>query len=192
MRLETKGNTHQNPNGEEVILKERLKFVAGLFKTHFPISEYKWYFTAGNSELLCQNLLIPQYIRSSFCRRHSPYRTLEPVRPPVVPNDYVPSPTRNMAPSQQSPVRTASVNQRNRTYRYFLHLSAKCDGHNTIIVQISYICLIFQALSSFPHSTLPNIEPYALCNFEQLSSQEAGEKIKKQPRHFKVQTSFQN
>ncbi|KAM4698637.1 abl interactor 2 isoform 8-T8 [Rhinophrynus dorsalis] len=49
--------------------------------------------------------------------RHSPYRTLEPVRPPVVPNDYVPSPTRNMAQShQQSPVRTASVNQRNRTY----------------------------------------------------------------------------
>uniref|UniRef100_A0A8C1TET9 Abl-interactor 2a n=1 Tax=Cyprinus carpio TaxID=7962 RepID=A0A8C1TET9_CYPCA len=49
--------------------------------------------------------------------RHSPYRTLEPVRPPVVPNDYVPSPTRNMAPIlQQSPVRTASVNQRNRTY----------------------------------------------------------------------------
>lgn len=38
------------------------------------------------------------------------------MRPPVVPNDYVPSPTRNMAPSQQSPVRTASVNQRNRTY----------------------------------------------------------------------------
>ncbi|XP_026867659.2 abl interactor 2a isoform X6 [Electrophorus electricus] len=48
--------------------------------------------------------------------RHSPYRTLEPVRPPVVPNDYVPSPTRNMTPVQQSPVRTASVNQRNRTY----------------------------------------------------------------------------
>ncbi|XP_076849897.1 abl interactor 2a isoform X4 [Brachyhypopomus gauderio] len=48
--------------------------------------------------------------------RHSPYRTLEPVRPPVVPNDYVPSPTRNMTPVQQSPVRTASVNQRSRTY----------------------------------------------------------------------------
>ncbi|XP_069471641.1 abl interactor 2 isoform X11 [Ambystoma mexicanum] len=49
--------------------------------------------------------------------RHSPYRTLEPVRPPVVPNDYVASPTRNMAAAQQqSPVRTASVNQRNRTY----------------------------------------------------------------------------
>ena len=77
--------------------------------------------------------LITEYIRSSFCRRHSPYRTLEPVRPPVVPNDYVPSPTRNMAPSQQSPVRTASVNQRNRTYRYFLYLSAKHDGQSTII-----------------------------------------------------------
>ncbi|XP_031437474.1 abl interactor 2a isoform X2 [Clupea harengus] len=49
--------------------------------------------------------------------RHSPYRTLEPVRPPVVPNDYVPSPTRNMVPvNQQSPVRTASVSQRSRTY----------------------------------------------------------------------------
>uniref|UniRef100_A0A667X7Z5 Abl-interactor 2b n=1 Tax=Myripristis murdjan TaxID=586833 RepID=A0A667X7Z5_9TELE len=48
--------------------------------------------------------------------RHSPYRTLEPVRPPVVPNDYVSSPTRNMAPPQQSPARIASVNQRNRTY----------------------------------------------------------------------------
>ncbi|KAM4601947.1 abl interactor 2-like isoform 3-T3 [Polymixia lowei] len=48
--------------------------------------------------------------------RHSPYRTLEPVRPPVVPNDYVSSPTRNMAPPQQSPAHTASVNQRNRTY----------------------------------------------------------------------------
>ncbi|KAM4537617.1 abl interactor 2-like isoform 9-T9 [Fundulus diaphanus] len=48
--------------------------------------------------------------------RHSPFRTLEPVRPPVVPNDYVSSPTRNMPHPQQSPARTASVNQRNRTY----------------------------------------------------------------------------
>ncbi|KAM4711003.1 abl interactor 2-like isoform 3-T3 [Anableps anableps] len=48
--------------------------------------------------------------------RHSPFRTLEPVRPPVVPNDYVSSPTRNVAHPQQSPARTASVNQRNRTY----------------------------------------------------------------------------
>ncbi|XP_054915274.1 abl interactor 2b isoform X9 [Poeciliopsis prolifica] len=48
--------------------------------------------------------------------RHSPFRTLEPVRPPVVPNDYVSSPTRNTAPPRQSPARTASVNQRNRTY----------------------------------------------------------------------------
>ncbi|XP_057685352.1 abl interactor 2b isoform X14 [Corythoichthys intestinalis] len=48
--------------------------------------------------------------------RHSPYRTLEPVRPPVVPNDYVSSPTRNMAHPLQSPARNASVNQRIRTY----------------------------------------------------------------------------
>ncbi|XP_026070041.1 abl interactor 2-like isoform X14 [Carassius auratus] len=49
-------------------------------------------------------------------RRHSPYRTLEPVRPPVIPNDYVQSPTRNTAPPLQSPARTASLNQRTRTY----------------------------------------------------------------------------
>lgn len=57
-------------------------------------------------------------------RRNSPYRTLEPVRPPVVPNDYVSSPTRIMAHPQQSPARTASVNQRTRTYRYPLPLPA--------------------------------------------------------------------
>ncbi|KAF3688400.1 Abl interactor 1 Abelson interactor 1 [Channa argus] len=59
--------------------------------------------------------------------RHSPYRTLEPVRPPVVPNDYVSSPTRNLAHPQQSPARTASVNQRNRTYRISTHFSEQCQ-----------------------------------------------------------------
>ncbi|XP_028291987.1 abl interactor 2-like isoform X3 [Gouania willdenowi] len=46
--------------------------------------------------------------------RNSPYRTLEPVRPPVVPNDYVSSPTRNN--TLQSPGRTATLNHRPRTY----------------------------------------------------------------------------
>uniref|UniRef100_A0A3Q2DIS2 Abl-interactor 2a n=1 Tax=Cyprinodon variegatus TaxID=28743 RepID=A0A3Q2DIS2_CYPVA len=50
---------------------------------------------------------------------NSPYRTLEPVRPPVVPNDYASSPTRNNMGAGQlpSPVRTATLNQRPRTYR---------------------------------------------------------------------------
>uniref|UniRef100_A0A4W6EKY0 Abl interactor 2 n=1 Tax=Lates calcarifer TaxID=8187 RepID=A0A4W6EKY0_LATCA len=50
--------------------------------------------------------------------KNSPYRTLEPVRPPVVPNDYVSSPTRNnMATGQlPSPARTATLNHRPRTY----------------------------------------------------------------------------
>ncbi|XP_074513720.1 abl interactor 2-like isoform X1 [Sebastes fasciatus] len=50
--------------------------------------------------------------------KNSPYRTLEPVRPPVVPNDYVSSPTRNnMAIGQlPSPGRTATLNHRPRTY----------------------------------------------------------------------------
>ncbi|MEQ2271207.1 Abl interactor 2, partial [Xenotaenia resolanae] len=51
--------------------------------------------------------------------KNSPYRTLEPVRPPVVPNDYASSPTRNNTGAGQlpSPVRTATLNQRPRTYR---------------------------------------------------------------------------
>uniref|UniRef100_A0A3Q2NPR2 Abl interactor 2 n=1 Tax=Fundulus heteroclitus TaxID=8078 RepID=A0A3Q2NPR2_FUNHE len=49
---------------------------------------------------------------------NSPYRTLEPVRPPVVPNDYASSPTRNNTGAGQlpSPVRTATLNQRPRTH----------------------------------------------------------------------------
>ncbi|XP_013878200.1 abl interactor 2 [Austrofundulus limnaeus] len=50
--------------------------------------------------------------------KNSPYRTLEPVRPPVVPNDYVSSPTRTSTAGGQlpSPVRTATLNHRPRTY----------------------------------------------------------------------------
>uniref|UniRef100_A0A672JD27 Abl interactor 2 n=1 Tax=Salarias fasciatus TaxID=181472 RepID=A0A672JD27_SALFA len=50
--------------------------------------------------------------------KNSPYRTLEPVRPPVVPNDYVSSPTRHGAAAGQlpSPGRTATLNHRPRTY----------------------------------------------------------------------------
>ncbi|XP_032819219.1 abl interactor 1-like isoform X22 [Petromyzon marinus] len=51
--------------------------------------------------------------------RSSPYRTLEPVRPPALPNDYTASPGWGPPTSQQhlqSPARTASLNQRARTY----------------------------------------------------------------------------
>ncbi|XP_030614456.1 abl interactor 2-like isoform X6 [Archocentrus centrarchus] len=50
--------------------------------------------------------------------KNSPYRTLEPVRPPVVPNDYVSSPSRNNMTGGQlpSPARTATLNHRPRTY----------------------------------------------------------------------------
>ncbi|XP_028834365.1 abl interactor 1-like isoform X2 [Denticeps clupeoides] len=46
--------------------------------------------------------------------RNTPYKTLEPVKPPVVPNDYMTSPAR--LGSQNSPGRTASLNQRPRTH----------------------------------------------------------------------------
>ncbi|XP_031418876.1 abl interactor 1b isoform X7 [Clupea harengus] len=46
--------------------------------------------------------------------RNTPYKTLEPVKPPTVPNDYMTSPAR--LGNQNSPSRTASVNQRPRTH----------------------------------------------------------------------------
>ncbi|XP_067863248.1 abl interactor 1a isoform X5 [Heptranchias perlo] len=48
--------------------------------------------------------------------RITPYKTLEPVKPPVIPNDYMTSPARIVAANQQSPSRTASLNQRPRTH----------------------------------------------------------------------------
>ncbi|XP_042570030.1 abl interactor 1 isoform X10 [Cyprinus carpio] len=46
--------------------------------------------------------------------RNNPYKTLEPVKPPTVPSDYMTSPAR--LGSQHSPGRTASLNQRPRTH----------------------------------------------------------------------------
>ncbi|XP_056307048.1 abl interactor 1a isoform X4 [Danio aesculapii] len=46
--------------------------------------------------------------------RNTSYKTLEPVKPPTVPNDYMTSPAR--LGSQHSPGRTASLNQRPRTH----------------------------------------------------------------------------
>ncbi|XP_077100331.1 abl interactor 1a isoform X6 [Siphateles boraxobius] len=46
--------------------------------------------------------------------RNNPYKTLEPVKPPTVPNDYMTSPAR--LSSQHSPGRTAALNQRPRTH----------------------------------------------------------------------------
>ncbi|XP_014396209.1 PREDICTED: abl interactor 1 isoform X6 [Myotis brandtii] len=46
--------------------------------------------------------------------RNTPYKTLEPVKPPTVPNDYMTRPAR--LGSQHSPGRTASLNQRPRTH----------------------------------------------------------------------------
>ncbi|KAM4544220.1 abl interactor 1a isoform 4-T4 [Fundulus diaphanus] len=47
--------------------------------------------------------------------RNTSYKTLEPVKPPTVPNDYMTSPARLGGP-QNSPGRTGSLNQRQRTH----------------------------------------------------------------------------
>uniref|UniRef100_UPI003AB08FDC abl interactor 1a isoform X30 n=1 Tax=Centroberyx gerrardi TaxID=166262 RepID=UPI003AB08FDC len=50
--------------------------------------------------------------------RNTSYKTLEPVKPPTVPNDYMTSPARlgSQHGPQHSPGRTASLNQRPRTH----------------------------------------------------------------------------
>nr|XP_046227367.1 abl interactor 1a isoform X6 [Scatophagus argus] len=50
--------------------------------------------------------------------RNTPFKTLEPVKPPTVPNDYMTSPARlgSQHGQQHSPGRTASLNQRQRTH----------------------------------------------------------------------------
>ncbi|MGH0126773.1 UNVERIFIED_CONTAM: hypothetical protein FKN15_038296 [Acipenser sinensis] len=60
------------------------------------------------------SLVLVGPFHSRFNRRNTPYKTLEPVKPPVVPNDYMTSPAR--LGSQHSPGRTASLNQRPRTH----------------------------------------------------------------------------
>uniref|UniRef100_A0A4W5NUV4 Abl interactor 1 n=1 Tax=Hucho hucho TaxID=62062 RepID=A0A4W5NUV4_9TELE len=52
--------------------------------------------------------------KATVSKRNTPYKTLEPVKPPTVPNDYMTSPAR--LGSQHSPARTASLNQRPRTH----------------------------------------------------------------------------
>ncbi|XP_059198669.1 abl interactor 2a [Centropristis striata] len=56
----------------------------------------------------------PSPPRAGLLGKNSPYRTLEPVRPPVVPNDYACSPSRNHG--GDGPARTATLSPRPRTH----------------------------------------------------------------------------
>ncbi|XP_013771079.1 abl interactor 2-like [Pundamilia nyererei] len=87
--------------------------------------------------------------------KNSPYRTLEPVRPPVVPNDYVSSPTRNnMAGGQlPSPARTATLNHRPRTYSSALEIQ---------LPLLFVLCHSLPPITLFPNSFLLSILPFLL------------------------------
>ncbi|KAK1903170.1 Abl interactor 2, partial [Dissostichus eleginoides] len=84
----------------------------------------------------------PSPPRAGILGKSSPYRTLEPVRPPAVPNDYVCSPTRNNPVAGQipSPPRTASLHHRPRTHRQIFNL---------------FVCLVL-AINSSSSSLTPS------------------------------------
>lgn len=67
-------------------------------------------------------------------RRNTPYKTLEPVKPPVVPNDYMTSPAR--LGNQHSPARTASLNQRPRTHRWVKITSYSAFGRLCSLMEL--------------------------------------------------------
>nr|XP_023999735.1 abl interactor 2-like [Salvelinus alpinus] len=109
--------------------------------------------------------------------RHSPYRTLEPVRPPVVPNDYVPSPTRSMA-QQESPVLTTSVNQRTHTYSSggsHPSSSGENSGSGSVGGPIVVPTALHQAASQGPLLLLPSPPPDRAPNTEAQSAEAVAE-----------------
>uniref|UniRef100_A0A3B3V032 Abl interactor 2 n=1 Tax=Poecilia latipinna TaxID=48699 RepID=A0A3B3V032_9TELE len=94
---------------------------------------------------------------------NSPYRTLEPVRPPVVPNDYASSPTRNNAGAGQlpSPVRTATLNQRPRTHPSSSSRSSSRENSGSGSVGVPIAVPTPSPPSTFPVTDAPPPQPSA-------------------------------
>uniref|UniRef100_A0AAQ4RJA6 Abl interactor 1 n=1 Tax=Gasterosteus aculeatus aculeatus TaxID=481459 RepID=A0AAQ4RJA6_GASAC len=92
--------------------------------------------------------------------RNTPYKTLEPVKPPVVPNDYMTSPAR--LGNQHSPARTASLNQRPRTHRYS---TAEIDSR----LLVSPLPAAVTSSASVPQG--PGLGPIPMSQFGTISRQ---------------------
>uniref|UniRef100_A0A665X6P5 Abl interactor 1 n=1 Tax=Echeneis naucrates TaxID=173247 RepID=A0A665X6P5_ECHNA len=94
--------------------------------------------------------------------RNTSYKTLEPVKPPTVPNDYMTSPARlgSQHGQQHSPGRTASLNQRQRTHSGSSGGSGSREnsGSSGIGIPIALINVVGGPPSPFP-SLLSNPLP---------------------------------
>uniref|UniRef100_A0A8C7FME9 Abl-interactor 1a n=1 Tax=Oncorhynchus kisutch TaxID=8019 RepID=A0A8C7FME9_ONCKI len=100
--------------------------------------------------------------------RNTPYKTLEPVKPPTVPNDYMTSPAR--LGSQHSPGRTASLNQRQRTHSGSSGGSGSRENSGSSSIGIP----IAVPTPSIPNSAVapgPGLGPIPMSQFGTISRQ---------------------
>ncbi|XP_034092909.1 abl interactor 2-like [Gymnodraco acuticeps] len=99
----------------------------------------------------------PSPPRAGILGKSSPYRTLEPVRPPAVPNDYVCSPTRNNPVAGQipSPPRTASLHHRPRTHSGSSGGSSSRENSGSGCVGLPIAVPTPSPPSTFPGNTAP-------------------------------------
>ncbi|XP_060777057.1 abl interactor 1b isoform X7 [Neoarius graeffei] len=95
--------------------------------------------------------------------RNTPYKTLEPVKPPVVPNDYMTSPAR--LGGQSSPGRTASVNQRPRTH------SGSSGGSGGRENSGNSVGIPLAVPTPSPPSMAPGLGPVPMSQFGTISRQ---------------------
>ncbi|XP_030623150.1 abl interactor 1a isoform X12 [Chanos chanos] len=101
--------------------------------------------------------------------RNTPYKTLEPVKPPTVPNDYMTSPAR--LGSQHSPGRTASLNQRPRTHSGSSGGSGSRENSGSSSIGIPIAVPTPSIPNSGPVAPGPGLGPIPMSQFGTISRQ---------------------
>ncbi|XP_051969512.1 abl interactor 1a isoform X4 [Xyrauchen texanus] len=101
--------------------------------------------------------------------RNNPYKTLEPVKPPTVPNDYMTSPAR--LGSQHSPGRTASLNQRPRTHSGSSGGSSSRENSGSSSIGIPIAVPTPSIPNSVPVAPGPGLGPIPMSQFGTISRQ---------------------
>uniref|UniRef100_A0AAY4A0N5 Abl interactor 1 n=1 Tax=Denticeps clupeoides TaxID=299321 RepID=A0AAY4A0N5_9TELE len=101
--------------------------------------------------------------------RNTSYKTLEPVKPPTVPNDYMTSPAR--LGNQHSPARTASLNQRPRTHSGSSGGSGSRENSGSSSIGIPIAVPTPSIPNSAAVATGPGLGPIPMSQFGTISRQ---------------------